>query len=170
MYALRMKGYSSNKEISEFAKKHNKSESTIYRYSRNASAIPEAFLDRLLQKESISKLFISKGKGVWKASAAEMISLFDKDINSLRLSKSIKENLNFARMFYLCKNLKEGELDLLGRIASELQLTDDNNQLWSLLSIVLDLPNNERENCMRYCIKLEKAHFKKKLEEKSAKK
>ncbi|MCR1794878.1 hypothetical protein [Leptospira sp. id769339] len=165
MYALRMKGYISNKDIADFAKKHKKSESTIYRYARGDSAIPESFLDSLLNKESISKYFITKSKGVWKASLEEKMSLFDKDTEVLKWSKKKKEDLNFARMLYLCRDLKEGELDLLGRIAAELQLVNDKGRLRSLLSIILDLPPVGRETCLHYCMKIEKAHFKKKLDQ-----
>ncbi|TGK41253.1 hypothetical protein [Leptospira andrefontaineae] len=166
MHALRMKGYESNKDISEFAKKHRKGVTTIYRYGRGESEIPEAFLDRLLHQESISKIFITKNKGVWKASLEEKMSLFDKDTEILKWSKTIKEDLNFARMQYLCRNLKEGELDLLGRIAAELQLASDYKLLWSLLSIVINLPPEGRETCARYCIKIEQTFFKKKLKQK----
>ncbi|TGM87932.1 hypothetical protein EHR05_14880 [Leptospira licerasiae] len=170
MYSLRMKGYTTNKDIADFAKKHNKSESTIYRYANGETKIPEAFLDRLLNQESISKIFITKNKGVWKASLKEKMSFMEEDFKTLELTKTIKEELNFARMIYLCRNLKEGELDLLGRIASALQLASDNRQLWSLLSIILDLPPEEREACVRYCMKMEKAHFKKKIDQKLSKK
>ncbi len=118
-----------------------KSIPTIFRWMREEEAeVPDEILDKLLIKKGISKVFVQKNKGSWKATLEERLSIFDEDLEIQDKIKSIKSNLLLSRLMNLGESMDKEDLEFLNRIGSELIFGKKKEFLRDIVIFCLDLP------------------------------